>query len=135
MVFLIFSSCTSYDSTTSSVTQEVISSDAIFLSTSQEVVSSGNCEENNGNGDSEKIIERFPNPHQENVEICLITTVLSDFEENLNSNTSITYSVEIQPRLDVQEWKYKISNVDGKVYKRLWSQTRGIWLTDWIPLV
>lgn len=48
------------------------------------MVSSGNFEENNGNGDSEKIIERFPNPYQENVEICLITTVLSDFEENFN---------------------------------------------------
>lgn len=50
--------------------------------------------------------------------------------ENVISNTAISCSVEIQPRLDVQEWKYIYDN--GKVYKRLWSQTRGIWLTNWI---
>lgn len=53
--------------------------------------------------------------------------------ESLNSTTSITCSVEIQPRLDVQEWKYMYAN--GTLYKRLWSQTRGIWLTDWIVVV
>lgn len=59
-------------------------------------------------------------------------TTTPTLTENLNSNTAITYSVEIQPRLDVQEWKYMRSN--GNTYKRLWSQTRGIWLTDWILL-
>lgn len=52
--------------------------------------------------------------------------------EDLDSNTTIACSVEIQPRLDVQEWQYMYSYSNGKVYKRLWSQTRGIWLTDWI---
>lgn len=27
------------------------------------------------------------------------------------------------------EWKYRV--VDGKLQKRLWSITYGIWLTDW----
>jgi hypothetical protein len=27
------------------------------------------------------------------------------------------------------EWKYRV--VDGKLQKRLWSLTYGIWLTDW----
>lgn len=52
--------------------------------------------------------------------------------ENIQPPIVVTSSIEIQPRLDVQQWKYK--RLNGATYKRLWSKTRGIWLTDWILL-
>lgn len=36
----------------------------------------------------------------------------------------------VSPRAEETAWVYRI--YDGKVQKRLWSYTRGIWLTDWI---
>ena len=36
----------------------------------------------------------------------------------------------VSPRAEETEWYFRI--YDGKVQKRLWSYTRGIWLTDWI---
>lgn len=36
----------------------------------------------------------------------------------------------VSPQAEETEWYYRI--YDGKVQKRLWSLTRGIWLTDWI---
>ena len=34
------------------------------------------------------------------------------------------------PRAEQTTWVYRIH--DGKMQKRLWSNTQGIWLTDWI---
>lgn len=59
------------------------------------------------------------------------TTAIST--ESVNTNTAVACSVEITPRIDVQEWVYMVS--DGMGYKRLWSKTRGIFLTDWIPML
>ncbi len=36
----------------------------------------------------------------------------------------------VSPRAEQTEWYYRIYN--GHLQKRLWSYTRGIWLTDWI---
>lgn len=37
---------------------------------------------------------------------------------------------EIEPRAEETEWFY--CTADGYIWKRLWSYTRGIWLTDYI---
>ena len=36
----------------------------------------------------------------------------------------------VSPQAEETEWYFRVYN--GKVQKRLWSYTRGIWLTDWI---
>ena len=36
----------------------------------------------------------------------------------------------VSPQAEETVWLYRIN--DGKMQKRLWSYTRGIWLTDWI---
>lgn len=46
-----------------------------------------------------------------------------------------TYSVEqdrgsISPKSDIKRWLYKIEN--GKVYKRLYNTSTGVWIGDWI---
>ncbi len=59
---------------------------------------------------------------------CCLTTTL----------TSFSYAVEIpEPtdengpvaRLEETKWYYRI--VDGRLQKRLWSITKGVWLTEW----
>ena len=37
-----------------------------------------------------------------------------------------------EPKKEESEWVYKV--IDGMVHKRLWSNTYGIWLTEWIPV-
>ena len=37
---------------------------------------------------------------------------------------------EISPRTEETTWCYRIHN--DKLQRRLWSNTRGIWLTDWM---
>lgn len=51
--------------------------------------------------------------------------VLPQSEEELGNETST-----VSPRAEETEWVYRIYN--GYLQKRLWSLTRGIWLTDWI---
>lgn len=63
--------------------------------------------------------------------ICL-TLATSAFAVNSNC-VSISvpmpgYSDEVQT--ERVEWVF--TTIDGVRYKRLWSRTRGIWLTDWI---
>ncbi len=36
----------------------------------------------------------------------------------------------VAPRSDVTRWLYKIE--DGKVYKRLYNSSIGVWIGDWI---
>lgn len=36
----------------------------------------------------------------------------------------------VQPRINETEWRYRTYN--GKKQMRLWSNTEGRWLTDWI---
>lgn len=35
--------------------------------------------------------------------------------------------------INTEEVIWYVTTIDGVKYKRLWSRTRGIWLTDWIP--
>ena len=35
----------------------------------------------------------------------------------------------VEPKKEDSEWVYKVT--DGKLYKRLWSNTYGEWLTEW----
>lgn len=45
-------------------------------------------------------------------------------------NNHIQYS-SIIPYADKTVWKYNIFN--GRLYKRLWNETKQRWDTDWIP--
>ena len=40
-----------------------------------------------------------------------------------------TESTNIQTRVEETGWFYKVEN--GVLYKRLWSYTWGVWLTNW----
>lgn len=49
--------------------------------------------------------------------------------------SSQTYAVEqygdsISPKSDITRWLYKIEN--GKIYKRLYNASIGVWIGDWI---
>ena len=47
--------------------------------------------------------------------------------------TIVTYASEsgdIETCADFREWLYKIE--DGKLYKRLYNRSTGLWETDWI---
>lgn len=37
---------------------------------------------------------------------------------------------EASPRAEQTQWVYRV--YEGRLQKRLWSNTQGIWLTDWI---
>lgn len=41
-----------------------------------------------------------------------------------------TEANEVDPRTDYREWYFKIE--DGKLYKRLYNASTGLWETDWI---
>lgn len=41
-------------------------------------------------------------------------------------------STDIEVCADIKEWLYKIE--DGKMYKRLYNRSTGLWETDWIYL-
>lgn len=47
-------------------------------------------------------------------------------------NLAVQSENEIEPRAEETEWIY--CTADGYIWKRLWSYTRGIWLTEWIQL-
>lgn len=38
----------------------------------------------------------------------------------------------VEPRVDENVWYTRVYN--GKLQKRLWSTTYGVWLTDWIDV-
>ena len=38
----------------------------------------------------------------------------------------------VEPKKEQSEWMYTVIN--GVLHKRLWSNTYGIWLTEWIPI-
>ena len=45
----------------------------------------------------------------------------------------ISYAAETmvaEPRTDIKEWLFKVE--DGKLYKRLYNRSTGLWETDWI---
>ena len=48
----------------------------------------------------------------------------------LNTNGPDGDSSTVSPQAEQTEWVYRI--YVGRLQKRLWSYTQGIWLTDWI---
>ncbi len=45
----------------------------------------------------------------------------------------VSYAAEttvVEPRTDIKEWCFKVEN--GKLYKRLYNASTGLWETDWI---
>jgi len=59
------------------------------------------------------------------VNVAYATEVNSITETSSYETTSVT-------RAEETEWYFRVLN--GVTEKRLWSITRGIWLTDWMPL-
>lgn len=57
----------------------------------------------------------------------LANTVLATAYDGVADSLSQS---EIQPRLEETTWVYR--EINGVMHMRLWSLTRGIWLTDWI---
>lgn len=68
--------------------------------------------------------------------ICLVTLslVLSFFSlPTFAAESSIDEAQStIDPRVDTTTWYTRVYN--GKLQKRLWSNTYGVWLTDWIDV-
>lgn len=64
--------------------------------------------------------------------ICLTLTTSAFAVNSDHVSVSVPSSVYSDyERSDRVEWVYM--PINGVKHKRLWSLTRGIWLTDWIP--
>ncbi len=63
--------------------------------------------------------------------IGLLLTCLSVPLNSVYATGNIVYakSDDIVIHAEETEWRYRV--VDGKLQKRLWSITRGMWLTNW----
>ena len=62
--------------------------------------------------------------------IAIIATICAPLALASNTPTSITATASAELRAELTEWKLEI--IGGKLHKRLWSITQGVWLTDWI---
>lgn len=69
------------------------------------------------------------------ISLLLTFCIISSFSITCFAETEIpeapTSEIEsvIEPRAEEVEWIYVVR--DGMLMARLWSYTRGIWLTDW----
>lgn len=68
------------------------------------------------------------------VAITLATVFTSSYNmENIKANEHDVYKTEdIQLKKEKKVWKYKIIN--GRLYKRLFNESRNRWETDWIAV-
>lgn len=70
------------------------------------------------------------------VSICMVAATLFTIApvvsavENNPFATAVSYDEQITPQAEETVWVTRVYN--GKKQIRLWSLTRGIWLTDWI---
>lgn len=65
--------------------------------------------------------------------ICLTLTT-SAFAVNCDcASISVPASVYSDKDTRAEEVQWYFMPIDGVMHMRLWSITRGIWLTDWIP--
>lgn len=64
--------------------------------------------------------------------ICL-TLATSAFAINDNSTNIVNTASEYDNVARTEEVVWVYMPIDGVRHMRLWSRTRGIWLTDWIP--
>ena len=60
--------------------------------------------------------------------VCSFGTVA--FADGGSSATGDGTNSIVEPRLEEMEWVYRVYN--GNIDKRLWSNTYGVWRTDWI---
>ncbi len=61
--------------------------------------------------------------------MCLCTAFISNHAVYAAEKASSEVNGGAVINAEQTEWKYRV--VDGKLQKRLWSLTYGIWLTDW----
>lgn len=59
-----------------------------------------------------------------------ICSVAIFFSPTATLSTYASEHTDIETRTDYREWRYKIE--DGKLYKRLYNASTGLWETDWI---
>lgn len=64
--------------------------------------------------------------------ICLtLTTSAFALDSDCVSISAKAPAYSDEPMAEKVQWVYM--PIDGVMHKRLWSLTRGIWLTGWIP--
>lgn len=61
---------------------------------------------------------------------CLLGSMTALAAEPITEEYGSTTAGTISPLAEETEWAFRVNN--GVVQMRLWSYTRGIWLTDWI---
>jgi hypothetical protein len=61
--------------------------------------------------------------------MCLSTAFSHEYAVLAAEKASYTEDGGAVIQAEQTEWRYRV--VDGKLQKRLWSITYGIWLTDW----
>ena len=59
--------------------------------------------------------------------ICSVAII---FSPTATISTYASEATNVEVRTDYREWRYKIE--DGKLYKRLYNASTGLWETDWI---
>ena len=66
--------------------------------------------------------------------IIFLMTIVNFTNISLTAYASICDTTKSEPVIEIKQevkvWYYR--KVNGKYQKRLWSETRGIWLTEWI---
>ena len=63
--------------------------------------------------------------------ILIFSIVPISAREDISSNIkNIQYTQNLIQKKDVLVWKYK--SINGKMYKRVYIKTPGIWVGDWI---
>ncbi len=64
--------------------------------------------------------------------VCLSTALLASPAATLSAHaySSSNSEVTVQPRAFDIQYRYKIE--DGKMYKRLYNYSLGVWIGDWI---
>ena len=55
---------------------------------------------------------------------------MTAFADNNIPNMGEENNSTVEPRIEELEWVYRV--IDGMLEKRLWSNTYGVWRTDWI---
>jgi len=71
--------------------------------------------------------------------VCLLCMALSVLFTGLSVSADTfdpsqeSSSTSISTRAEVKKWYYRDNPTTGKREMRLWSVTRGIWLTEWKP--
>lgn len=63
--------------------------------------------------------------------VATLSNNTSSFE-HLEVNDNYEFSDNISVRRDIIGWRYK--NINGRLYKRQYNYSKGIWLGKWSPM-